>query len=164
MGSVFFITGLSVQLCNKNSNSKTQNAGFTLVELVVIITLLGILSAVALPKFFNLDIYRTRAAYDEVANAVRYAQKLAVASGCDVQVQIFNNGYALQQHQASCSSNPFVNITDHPMTNNTFSDVNLSPTINFVFDSMGRSSSALTINVGSKNFTVIAETGYVDAQ
>jgi len=164
LGSVFFIAGLSMQLCNKKNNSKRQNAGFTLVELIVIIVLMGILSAVALPKFFNLDVYRTRAAYDEVANAVRYAQKLAVASGCDVQVQIVNNGYALQHHQTSCSSGGFVNISGHPMTNNTFSNISLSPATNFVFDSMGRSSSTLTINVGSESFAVIAETGYVDAQ
>lgn len=132
--------------------------------MIVILVLLGIVSAVALPRFFNVDGYRTRATYDEVAGAVRYAQKLAVASGCEVQVQIFNNGYALQQHQTSCSSGGFVNISAHPMTNNIFSNVNLSPTTNFVFDSMGRSSNTLTINVGSQNFTVIAETGYVDAQ
>jgi len=141
-----------------------RSSGFTLIEMIVILVLLGIVSAVALPRFFNVDGYRTRAAYDEVAGAVRYAQKLAVASGCDVQVQIVNDGYALQQHQTSCSSGGFVNISDHPMTNNTFSNINLSPTTSFIFDSMGRSSSALTVNVGSESFAVIAETGYVDAQ
>ena len=141
-----------------------RSSGFTLVEMIVILVLLGIISAVALPRFFNIDGYRTRATYDEVAGAVRYAQKLAVASGCEVRVQIYNHRYALQQHQTSCSSGGFVNISNHTMTNNTFSHINLSPTTNFVFDSMGRSSSALTINVGSESFAVIAETGYVDAQ
>jgi hypothetical protein len=87
-----------------------------------------------------------------------------VDSGCDDQVKIVNDRNALQQHQTSCSSGGFVNISGHPMTNNTFSNINLSPTTNFVFDSMGRSSSTLTINVGSESFAVIAETGYVDAQ
>ena len=141
----------------------TQSSGFTLVELIVIIVLLGILSAIALPRFFDIDGYRTRAAYDEVAGAVRYAQKLAVASGCEVQVQIYGNGYALQQHASSCTTGSFINLADHPVTHATFSDVTLAPVASFIFDRVGRSSSAMTINVGSKSFTVIAETGTVDA-
>jgi len=57
-----------------------RTKGFTLIELVVILLVLGILAVVALPKFFNLSDYQERAAYDEVAGAVRYAQKLAVGS------------------------------------------------------------------------------------
>ena len=141
-----------------------ETSGFTLVELIVILVLLGIVSAVALPRFFGLTDYQVRAAYDEVTAAVRYAQKLSVASGCEVRVQIFNDGYALQQHQTSCHSGAFVDISDHPVTRNTFSDVTLSPVTSFIFDKMGRCSASLTIHVGDKNFDIIAETGYVNAQ
>lgn len=141
-----------------------KTSGFTLVELIVILVLLGIVSAVALPRFFGLTDYQVRAAYDEVSAAVRYAQKLAVASGCDVQVQIYNDGYALQQHQTGCSSGNFVDISDHPVTRNTFSDVTFTPTTSFIFDKMGRSSTSLTIHVGDKSLNIVAETGYVDAQ
>ncbi len=140
-----------------------KSEGFTLVELVVIILLLGIISAVALPRFFNLKDYRTRAAYDEVAGAVRYAQKLAVASGCEVQVVIGSNNYALQQHETDCTTGDFATISNHPVSSAGFSDVILSPATSFVFDAMGRCSVDVTINVGDKNFRVIAETGYVDA-
>ncbi|MFK5926750.1 MAG: prepilin-type N-terminal cleavage/methylation domain-containing protein [Desulfuromusa sp.] len=145
--------------------SGKRSSGFTLIELVVILLLLGIISAVALPRFFNLDGYRTRTAYDEVAGAVRYAQKLAVATGCEVQVDLSGNGYALQQHSTDCTSGAFSTITNHPVTNNTFSGVSLSstPTM-FIFDAMGRSSNAATVTVGSKSFNIIAETGTVDAQ
>lgn len=144
-------------------NEIKQSSGFTLIELIVIIVLLGILSAVALPRFFNIDGYRTRAAYDEVAAAVRYAQKLAVVSGCEVQVQIYSNGYALQQHSTSCTSGSFLNLTGHPVTDATFSGVTLTPATSFIFDRVGRSSHAVTINVGNKSFNVVAETGMVDA-
>lgn len=154
---VFAESGVGMSENNKQS-------GFTLVELVVVIVLLGILAAFAIPRFVDIDSFRVRAAYDEVAGAVRYAQKLAVVSGCEVQVVISANGYALQQHATDCNSGAFTNITDHPVTNMTFSDVSFSPAQNFTFDPMGRSSSGTTITVGgTKTLTIVAETGYVDA-
>ncbi len=140
-----------------------KQLGFTVIELVVVIVLLGILAAFALPRFFDVDSFRTRADYDEIAGAVRYAQKLAVASGCDVQVQITSGGYALQQHATNCTTGAFTNISGHPITNAPISGVSL-PTRTLEFDAMGRcTSGAGTFSIGGENITVVAETGYVDA-
>lgn len=141
-----------------------QETGFSLVELIVVILLLGILAAFAVPHFVDLSSFRTRTAYDEVAGAVRYAQKLAVASGCKVQFAVSGNSYFLRQPSPDCTSASYADISGHPVSGNSIAvGLSSSPT-SFVFDPLGRSSSAATITVGgTETITVIAETGYVDA-
>lgn len=146
-----------------------RDSGFTLVELVVTMVVLGILAAFALPKFFNLNTYQNRAAVDELATAIRYGQKLAVGSGCAVRVVLTTGtpgGYALQQPQSGCTAADFVNIAGHPVTNGNFAGVNLAaPSTNiFTFDSLGRSSTAVNITIGGRNIFITAETGSVDIQ
>lgn len=56
-----------------------QQQGFTLVELIVVIVILGILAATALPRFINVTTEARLAAVDGVAGALRSASALAQA-------------------------------------------------------------------------------------
>ncbi|MBN1794793.1 MAG: prepilin-type N-terminal cleavage/methylation domain-containing protein [Candidatus Omnitrophica bacterium] len=50
-----------------------MNKGFTLIELVMVIVILGILAAIAIPKFVNLQDSARQAAADGSIGAIRTA-------------------------------------------------------------------------------------------
>jgi len=56
-----------------------REAGFTLIELVVVIVVLGVLSAVALPKFVNLRSDAEHSVVDSFVGSLKEAQNLALA-------------------------------------------------------------------------------------
>ncbi len=57
-----------------------QQQGFTLIELVIVIVILGILAAVAVPKFVDLSSEAAEAAVEGVAGAVSSASAINFAA------------------------------------------------------------------------------------
>ena len=68
----------------------TREHGFTLIELIIVITILGILSAVAVPKFIALDSQARSATIQGLAGSVRgtaaLARGLSMVTGSAVSV------------------------------------------------------------------------------
>jgi len=65
-------------ICTMTRN-QTQQSGFTLIELIIVIVILGILSASALPKFMDLSQEARKASIEGMAGSLRSASAMAHA-------------------------------------------------------------------------------------
>jgi MSHA pilin protein MshC len=141
--------------------------GFTLIELIMVMVITGILAAVVGPRFFDRQVFDERLFFEESIGAVRYGQKLALASGCLTQVSLGSSGYQLRQ-AANCSSGAYSLVVsgadgqayaDTPVPNAvTVTTTNFPVT----FDSLGRPiSGAASASIGSFSLRITADTGLV---
>ena len=149
-----------------------RSGGFTVVELVLVIVLLGILGAVAGPRFFDNAAFDERAYVDELASSLRYAQKVAVASGCRVRADIAASGYSLTQQSAQAGHcNPAdasfpvpVRLsTGDVMSGSAPAGVVTAPAVTVVYDALGRTNFVAnqTLTIGSRSLVIQANSGLV---
>ena len=153
-----------------------QFSGFSLIELITVIVLLGVLSVFALGRLSSPSQFAVKGFFDDTVNAVRFAQKLAVSTGCDVQVEMSTAGYQLRRSSA-CTANNFNALVDNPANRskpyeNLTTGFIVSPANFIVFNARGvlDSGDNVTYTVsdgttGSSNsfgFTVFGQTGLVN--
>src|SRR5471030_3065518 len=91
----------------RRCDAAASAAGFTLVELVTVLVLMGILGAIGVERFFDSRVSDGSAYASQVKSMIRYAQKVAIAQHRQVYVEIGASSVGLC-YQAACAASNVV--------------------------------------------------------
>lgn len=154
--------------------SREHVAGFTLMELVLTMVVVGIIASIGSSRWFERRTFDTRGYADEVAAMLRYAQKSAVGKRRQVCVTVGTGNVTLRfaaNAGAACDLENLANNADlagptgqTPFRRNAPNGVTLAPAGTFTFDPLGRPGAAQALTVTGdfvRTIRVEAETGYV---
>lgn len=157
-----------------------RQRGFTLAELVVVIVLVGILAAVAIPRLSDTDEFRRAGFHEELKATLRAAQKSAVAQRRRVELTVTPVGVVAQWCATAAGSDSCAapttgcdgllrGPTGQPLGTVAPDSTTIAPALTFRFDCLGRpmqndttslATTVFTIS-GGRSVTVEADSGYV---
>lgn len=143
-------------------------SGFTLIELVVVMLIIGVLAVAAVPRLLDSQTFDSRGFNDQTLSALRYGQKAAIAQRRTVCISFSATSVTLTVASAAGSSTCDTNLAgpagDSPFQIIASSGVayTASPS-NFRFNAAGQANLGQTLQVSGQtnSITVEQETGYV---
>ena len=157
----------------KNYYKRDKNRGFTLIEYIVVIFIIGIVAVSILPKFGNIvDNANLMSAAGKLKDDLHYIHNFAVTNHRNTwfAIDINSNSYSYGIYATPPSSDP-VELTD-PATNqpaiinlNNYNNVTItSETLGGGFDynwwGTPANSGQIVLN-GTKTIVIEAESGYI---
>lgn len=153
--------------------------GFTLIELITVITIIGVLAVVVGPRFASKGVYDERVFYEDVLQALRFAHTKATGSGCLTQMLFSGSGYTISI-DSDCNSSNGMSATDvfnpadftlgYSQQNSSPSGMAYTSSVNpILFNPQGHAlnssmvtlSSPANIVIGGRAILVDGKTGYV---
>ncbi len=155
---------------------RPHQRGFTLIELIMVIVILGVLAVFASPRIFNSNDFNARGFHDETLAMLRYAQKAAIAQRTMVtatfDIAAVPPTLTLKAYDKGTST--YVNLAGPKGQNSVLTapagvTYNGTPT-SFNFDGLGQpvnaagalvASQIIQVSNAAKAITVETVTGYV---
>ncbi len=156
---------------------RKHQAGFTLIELVIVIVVAGVLTAYAAMKTSSSGVYSLYSQSQTMASDLRHAQALAITLGRSLRVSIapgVNGSYSVGCAASTASpcnailAAPMTNpATGRPFTVTLEKEVVLSGSVATLdINSMGKPATGAVFTLDAdgtqKNVTIAAVTGFVD--
>lgn len=137
-------------------------AGFTMIELALVLVLLAIVAKIAIPQAFNSDALTLRAQARNFTAYLQRAQLLAITQGVGVGVFIANDlkSYTIQANMANMPNQVVDLVNGAAFTSGAG--------VTYTFDSLGQPATNTTWNFGlqaagvpATNVTVEAVSGLI---
>ena len=146
-------TPASKSVGNGLRNPIGDSAGLTLIEIIMVITLVGILVVVAAPKFLETGGFSLEGAAAMVAADLRHAQALAMATHDSKEVRfVSGTPPPTVTYDVETENDLFFRTVKLP------SEVSIDTTVTFTFNSLGEPSTSvgwsMTISAGANNKTI----------
>lgn len=147
-----------------------KNSGFTLVELIVLMMIIGILAVAIVPRFTQVQVFDVRNFSDRALAMMRYAQKAAIAQNTNV---FFNADVSSRTICVSYTNDSSCNAgggLPDPAGEGRYihvapAGVTFSSSIGFSFSPLGRPSQGVALDIvadgTTRSIIVEPETGYV---
>lgn len=126
--------------------------GFTLVELIVVLLIVGILAVYAMPRFLGPDASEAITARDTILMAARRAQQLAMNQGSGAGVQLATDNTA---HEVRIS---YTDGTPQQMRYSLPAGIAVG-TVTVSYDALGNAT-PVTIAISGSDDVCIQATGY----
>jgi len=154
--------------CYQQNSITSNQQGFTVVELVVVILIMGIIAINVGSRFYSSNSFSDRKVADELIEAIRYAQHIAMSrvggTGNTIRVITTSNSYTVDQFDGA-NSTPVPNPNKSGDYSVTIPDNSSLSATTISFNGLGQPTpnTNTDITVGSPTaftITVEGETGY----
>ncbi len=144
--------------------SRRNVNGFTLIELIAVLVIVGIVSAVAVTILSSLDKYKLMSEVEILKTHLRYAQSRAMSDTVSWGISFNTENYWLKRYGESTTLSDLPNEEDSSHSLKEFGVTVSGTSNNVIFDIWGSSGGAtIVLSAGgdSETITVTANTGFI---